>query len=427
MRFTAAQATFFLFTLPLLAASGAQAQERGVPVTYFVAFPADAASVETTSAVQAQLRARLMAEESINWLPPDQVFVAYRQAALDQLAEATRRLEEGQAAYLNLQLEDAVDALSAALTAFERATPVMEDADKLGETLLFLGASQVTLGQDRGARQTFRRLHQQLPGLRPDPQLFNPAVVTAYESAGTGLPTAGSITVRSDEGGAAFVDYRHVGRTPTTTGRLPAGRHVVRVTRPGHRPAVDSVSLRGGRNATIELSPEPGPDAAAFNRLSEQLAGASLPDQLTEGSAAASLVRLLGVDVLGLVRVSKENGAVALELAAYDGRNGERFLRSETRSPMIPAELREVSRNGVERAVGAIRNHWQEGTMEPQQFAAGSNDSSGGDEEDDGTIFEEWAFWVAVGAVVVGGGVATYLLLQDGDDETSGGQIVLRF
>jgi len=68
----------------------------------------------------------------------------------------------------------------------------------------------------------------------------------------------GFITVNSDPPGTVFIDNREVGSTPVVEFDVPAGRHTIRVERPGFKTKSETVDV--GANATVRkrwvLDPE---------------------------------------------------------------------------------------------------------------------------------------------------------------------------
>src|SRR5690606_17168847 len=108
-------------------------------------------------------------------------------------------------------------------------------------------------GQRRQAIEVFRRLHTQMPHIRPDPDTFNPDVVELYDSAAPpdARSPSGSVSINSDPPGAVvYVDFLARGRTPTTVEGLIGGDHIIRVSRPGAAPFVEPLSVRRGRAAS---------------------------------------------------------------------------------------------------------------------------------------------------------------------------------
>ena len=68
----------------------------------------------------------------------------------------------------------------------------------------------------------------------------------------------GFITVNSDPPGTVFIDSREIGSTPVVEFSVSAGRHTIRVERPGFKTKSESVDV--GANATVRkrwvLEPE---------------------------------------------------------------------------------------------------------------------------------------------------------------------------
>lgn len=407
----------------------ALAEEVGVdaPTTYLVAFPTEASTVGAARTVQLRLRDRLQRAESIPYETPDNLVMAHPAAAEASLREGLAQLEAGQGAYLNLQLGEAVTALKAALAALDEAAAVVNDPQPIGQALLFLGASQVALGQTQAAQDSFQMLHRQLPGVEPDPQVFNPSVVSAFRQAGRRIEPAGEVSITSAVPGAmAEVDARPVGPTPATVQGLAAGDHAFRVTRAGHEPALRSVALRPRRQGRIALNPEPGAGAPAILAAEESLRSEGLPTLLEAGAPLDRLSETLGLGILGAVRVApgEADGAISLEMAAYDVRGGARIFHAEEEAT-DEAALQQTTDQLATELLSALDAH---NTSQGQPLAHANPQRTDGssDEGNDGSLVEKWYFWAAVAAVVAGGSVATYLLLQDGDEQ-AGGQVVLRF
>ncbi len=91
---------------------------------------------------------------------------------------------------------------------------------------------------------------QTTPRRQTTPRQTTPPPVQAAAS--------GFITVNSDPPGTVFIDGREVGATPVVEFTVPAGRHTVRVERPGFKTKSESVDV--GANATVRkrwvLDPE---------------------------------------------------------------------------------------------------------------------------------------------------------------------------
>ena len=402
---------------------------------YLLAVPTTPDLESVAARVGAASRAALRRVPGARWEQPDKAFLGYTDFMLERLRRGRERLTEGRQAYLNLELERAIELLAGAIEDFDVAAAAMEDPQDLGEALLYLGASQTFAGQARATRRTFQRLHQQMPHIQPDPNIFNPDVVRRYEAAAprdAASPSA-SVQIESEPQGAiAYVDFVPRGRTPLTVDALMGGIHTVRVTRPGATPFVQQVDLgareAGEVNAFLE-------DNEATAGLAEQVQALAVEttEQMESGTAIADIAAVLAVDKIGIIRVSPSGGedAVELELLMYDVENGRRVLRAHGPAPTqlgaLEAAVQELVASGLDVALRhrEARETGDDGEVIPAFRERTNEEEDTGDE----SILGEWWFWGGIGAAVVLGVVLTLVLTSGGDDvgQNTGGQIILQF
>lgn len=426
-------AVFFFGT-----ASLAAAQEGGEPPNvYIVAVPMndgiDAVATRTGSAARGALRGI----EGVEWRRADQLFLGYDDSALSVLQRAREQLEAGRTAYLNLELDQAVEQLEGAVENFDAAAAALEDPNDLGQALLMLGASHAFNGQRRQALVAFRRLHTQMPFIEPDPDTFPPEVIQLYEAARPRGRSDGVISIDSNPQGAiAYVDFLARGRTPINVEGLVAGDHVVRVTRPGATPFVETLEVHRRRAATSNAYLVDSPDLQGLADALDEIPTAPI-DQLEEGNPILQVAQMLQLDKLGVIRVSAVGGeTVTLELLLFDVASGRRLVRGEQGGvPVAVGELEGV----VNRAVtGAF-----EAALRPTQVADTEDIPAMSDAESPfepdtppaapgRPVTEEWWFWTILGAVAVGAlvgiGVGVGVATQGpalGSDPT--GQVVFTF
>jgi hypothetical protein len=314
----------------------------------------------------------------------------------------------------------------------------LEDPTALGDALLLLGAAQSVAGRSRDARRTFERLHVQMPDRRPDPDTFNPDVVSRYEQAAPRdreSPTS-SIRIESDPPGAiAYVDFIPRGRTPITVEGLVGGQHVIRVTRPGATPFVQPVDVGRGGSSDVNSFLQ---DVEATQGLSEALTEIVAADveALGNGGPIASVATTLELDKIGVIRVSPTDASdrVSLELLLFDVGTGRRLLRGAGQVPIGVGEL--------EPAVGRLVSGGLTAGLAPRQSGDGERipsrrppverEPDRQPETDDGpAIYENWWFWAAVGGAILVG-VAVTLIATSGDSgpplgQEPTGQLVLEF
>ncbi|WP_236518492.1 PEGA domain-containing protein [Sandaracinus amylolyticus] len=384
----------------------------------------------------AAARATLRGIEGVDWRHADRLFLGYDESALEVLARARQRLDAGRQAYLNLELPQAIEQLTGAVSDFDAAAAAVEDPHDLGEALLFLGASLAFEGRARDAARVFGRLHVQMPHVRPDPNLFNPDVIARFEAAQPrdGANPASTIRIESDPPGAiAYVDFLARGVTPIDVGGLLGGEHIVRVTRAGATPYVQSITVRprGTESTSAYLVDD---DRTAG--LSDVLARVPQDDvaSLQTDGAIREIAQRLDVERIGVIRVSPgdSDDRAALELLVFDVASGRRLVRG---AGTVPTGVGDLER-GVDQLVsGALQ-----AALTARQQSDAERIPARGDEPppvttpppSEPSVFEQWWFWAIVGgaAVVVGASIAIGVAASDqgpglGNDPQ--GYVVLEF
>ena len=423
----------FLVLQTLLVSAPVLAQDGGGGIVaaqrvYIVSTALEPELEAVAARVGSAARASLRQVEGVAWQDADQRYLGYESGLIVSLARARTLLEEGRSAYLELELEAAIEKLAAAIELFDAAQAALEDESDLGQALLYLGASQEFDGQTRPARRTFARLHRQMPHIVPDPGEFPPAVIERYESVAP-RRTNGSIHVESDPSGAiAYVDFVPRGLTPVTVEGLAPGEHTVRLTRPGATPYVEQVDVgRGLSEVAAFLADADGNEGLA--EVVQNITGHEL--EVGDG-AVAELAQRLDLDKIGVIRVSygDSEDSVNLELVIFDVASGRRVLRGEVESPRSLGALEPVVQRSVRAAVETSIRPRVIG--EDDENIIGTGFSLNDDPEvveQSAPFYKTWWFWTAVGVVVVAGTVTAIVL--SGDEETLGqrpnGEVVLEW
>ncbi|WP_375760669.1 PEGA domain-containing protein [Corallococcus exercitus] len=152
--------------------------------------------------------------------------------------KADALFDEGRAAYDNLDPDTAAGKFKAAAEAYVQRPGDLRP-EKLGETYLFQGASQLLNGDVAGAKAAFTNALLAEPSLRPDAGLFGQDVQRVFAEAQTELNAQpqGTLAVMSQPQGArVLVRGREVGVTPLAGAKLAPGRYPVQVVLPGYAP-----------------------------------------------------------------------------------------------------------------------------------------------------------------------------------------------
>ncbi|MDW8247349.1 MAG: PEGA domain-containing protein [Sandaracinaceae bacterium] len=377
---------------------------------YVIALPAEEGLEAIAQRVGARARATLRRIPWVRWEEADRRFLGYGEEQLLALQKAREQLEAGRKAYLDMDFQKAIALLTEAVSAFDIGAAALEDPHDLAEALLFLGASLVFEGKNREAQRIFARLHVQMPYVRPDPNLFSPDVIQRYESARPRGNPSSSITIASDPPRAiAYVDFLPRGLTPLTVPELFHGEHVVRVSRAGSVPAVQSISVGPRRTASISFTLPDVPGLEALGPALESVRTESL-ERMEPTSALRRVASMLDVERLGLIRVSKGSNPneVQLELLVFDVATGRRLARGSGSVKSAVGELEPA----VERLVAgtletALKARIQE-PVEPRKLAEEEKPPVLVTPPPSGpSIVEEPAFWLILGGILVAGGAAT--------------------
>lgn len=416
----------------LVASASASADEpaaaRGA---YVIAIAQDDGARPTVGRLGATARRVLRTQPGVDYAAADEAYLGIGQVARQRLTEAASLLESGRQSYENVELGDAITALTASIEAFEGAAGALEDPGAFGDALLFLGAAQTLSDQSTEARRTFARLHVLDPRRRPDPNVFPPDIVSRFERAAprdARNPTA-SIEVTSEPAGAeVFVDGVARGPAPATATNLVGGQHMVRVVMPGHATFFEMVNVRAGGSTSVRATLEAGASA-------ETLAGAL--GRLQEGgsleTALRSLGRALDVDLLLVLGISGQPGDLAIDGAAYDTSSGRRLAHQTVTASGTAEDIdgaveqltAQLTRSGLQ-SVGASSVLPRVGPR--RRRAERRQGPEGGGSP---AIYERWWFWTAVGVVAVGATVGIVAAASSGEDRHPGldqqGQVVLEF
>jgi len=416
--------------------AGASAQDGDTPPVYIVSVPSDEGLDAVATRAGAAARAALRRIEGIDWHSPDQRFLGYDDSALSVLERAREQLRQGQSAYLELEFEQAITTLESAVADFDAASAALEDPGDLGQALLFLGASHAFNGQAREAQSVFRRLHTQMPFITPDENTFPPDVVRMYERATPrdARRPQGQITIDSNPPGAiAYVDFLARGRTPLTVDGLISGDHIVRVTRPGATPFVETVTVRGRRGGESSAYLVDAPDMEGLSTQLDALADAPV-EEVGDGPIA-QVSSMLQVEKIGIIRVSDAGeGRVTLELLLFDVASGRRLVRGEQTYGTEVGQFEERVAQAVTAAFEAALTTGTQAGDDEVIPAVHSEDTTPTEEDDGGgggDVTEEAWFWILIGTVAAGAIAAAIAipLATQGEPlgQDTGGQVVFRF
>ena len=251
------------------------------------------------------------------------------------MSEALEHFSNGRGAYDNLELDEAFGHFELALEAFENLVAHVSDLNVYSDCLLYMGASEVLRGRSRQAAGVFTRLLIIDPERRPDPDVFPPPVVEAFEYAAGQAERVreGMLEVTSNPVGAdLFVDGVFQGPTPQTLSGLKSGRHYVRVRQQGFVEAGQVVEVSSRRPTQVTLDLSATDDGELVASLVEQIGIELAESDNAAGGTVRRLGELLGLEVLMTALVTRGDDGISVALNVWDANLG-RSLSQQNAGP----------------------------------------------------------------------------------------------
>jgi hypothetical protein len=234
-------------------------------------------------------------------------------AALRRIAgmvsRASERMDRVESAAASLLLDDAEKECRS--YRFTEATRPF-----LAEIFLRRGILRLWEGKESDAEALFSRVRALRPSFTPDPALFPPLVLSAWEASGRrSVPEAELLVESLPSGAQIFVDGERRGITPgrVRTKKIEPVR--IRVSHPGYRDAETTGQWLPGDTEILRFS-LPGDRVA---RLGELLAGAERGKGGGAGPLVEELSAAAGTPRIAILMLGKEAGG-GLRARLYIGR-----------------------------------------------------------------------------------------------------------
>lgn len=386
-------------TLVLLAARPAGPRMPDLPAAATVfATGQDAAAQGVAGRIELEF-GKALKNKGVTLVDPAKVFPPPAPASSE---EGDALVKTGREAYDNLDFEAGSKALADAAVFFIK-NPSAANADTLSEIFLYLGASELQTGSKEAkaaAAKQFTRALQMNPGLVPDAKYFGADVLKEFAAAQKelGKKPKGTLTVESTPGGAEVEAFglSH-GSTPIANIELPAGRYLVRLTRPGYAPATVFPDIPGGGKAEIKQTLEANPSLVMVRQKAEPLIKKEVFDADALPPAAVDVATSMQGRFLVMLSVSTGKAMPHVQAQVWNVNTHERLKGLEF--DVDPDGL------GYQTAAEQVQTFFSKPTAVAATVAPVADEDqpvkpSGGD-----GVLKQWWFWTAVGVVAVGGGV----------------------
>ncbi len=251
-----------------------------------------------------------------------------RRAAIE---DGKQLLDEGKAAYEQLDLEVAQTKFEAALKKFEFGYGYLDKQAPLIEAYMYLGASWVLVGEPDKATAVFTQAHD-IPGKKTmDGELFPPNIQEVFDAAQQAYDSAprGKVSLVSEPQGAeVYLDSSYRGGSPLQIEELRVGDHLVRALKDGYRPWGGRVKVEAGKVKRFKITLKPSSGRQEFSKSFAALAAELLKGE--PAKATAAMGTLLGAERMVLVVLEGEDTAMTLRGFVTTTDEPLRMSRAET-------------------------------------------------------------------------------------------------
>jgi hypothetical protein len=227
-----------------------------------------------------------------------------------KVSRASERMEKVESAAASLLLEEAEKECRS--YRFTEATRPF-----LAEIFLRRGILRLWAGKASDAEALFSRARALRPGFTPDPALFPPQVLSAWEAIRLRpVPEAELLVESLPSGAEIFVDGERRGVTPARVRTKNVAPIRIRVSHPGYRDAETTGQWLPGDTEILRFS-LPGDRVA---RLGELLAGAARGKGGGAGPLVEELSSAAGTTRVAILMLEKEAAGERLRARLYAGR-----------------------------------------------------------------------------------------------------------
>ncbi|MSP62449.1 MAG: PEGA domain-containing protein [Myxococcales bacterium] len=254
------------------------------------------------------------------------------------LGDADEKLKDAQAAFEQMDLENARGKAEGAIKLYERYLPQLaaeEDGlTHIRNAWIRLAAVRFFDGNNDGAKDALRHVFALDPLAEFSPKMFPPQMKKVviesrllFDALGTG-----KINVLSDPPRATvFVNGIVKGTAPVVVEEVPAGPSYVSVRRRGFAPQTVVAEVNGGGDearSEITLTRFDNDPIGPLGQVRTQLGSEEAPPEVVEAA------RKLRVDLLVAVQIAKDSAGLHVTAFLYDARPKRLLRRVEKVGPV---------------------------------------------------------------------------------------------
>jgi len=380
----------------------------------------DSFSKKSAGNVVAETATMLGMSKEYNYFKTEsEIFIPSMSVAKRDYKRGIEEFEEAKELYNDLSIEEAISKFKSAKKTIEKHLDKLADMQKLGDILLYLGASYKMLDEESQATPYFSSYLSIYPNAELDDVVFSPEIVSFFNNIKEDflmLPN-GSVKFESYPSGAlVFLDGKVVGVTPTTVHGVTEGRHFYRIHKTGYRDRGDTVQVRERRSSNVSE------DLSKYEKTSYI---ESAEKEMTKNFGTLSMLRkavdvakMIKVDYILVTLITADAGKIR-----YEGR----LLNVESRTFKEAEETFEIIDKNDLASILEIQDFNNKMIDDTKGFRPisdvaldeadilGIDDTKKDDKKKKGKpVYKQWWLWTILGVVVLGGaGVGTYFLVKD--------------
>lgn len=380
--------------------------EEELTSAFVFAFSDDEEMQHIARELDTTLRDVMAAHPRFSITAADHMLNGHDQQAAEELQEARRLFDSGREAYINLDLEGAIDNFGEALEIYGEQVAHVSDLNEISECLLHMGAAEILLGRSRQARDYFRRLLLIDPERRPDPDVFPPPVTDAFEREASRISRIrqGDLRISTvPEGANVFVDGIFQGPSPQELSSFRAGEHYVRVRLQGYVEQGEVVEISRRRSTDVEFELESTPEGPGIEEALMDLATEMGESPASGTRTVVEIGALLGVEMLATAYVSRADDGVVVQLNIWDI-DGALSVESEQVGPFENDGVI-VAGDTTPSFEELLTSAWTAMNVEQVEDEPVVEPPPPPPPIESPPIWRRWWFWTIIGVVVVGAGV----------------------
>jgi len=166
--------------------------------------------------------------------------------------DLTNSIDEGMSFYESGDFDAAVQKLKRAINELKSRPAGELNREKLFTANLYLAMTYVGKGMNDMAKEYLKEAFITDPQKTLDPQLIPPKVILLYDEVAKSFS---QLTIKSNiQGAKVYIDGTYKGHAPVTLRALSPGRHTVKLTTPGQKDKIKTVTLKAGKKEELTIN-----------------------------------------------------------------------------------------------------------------------------------------------------------------------------